>query len=129
MNKLIEEMEKYAVEYDIPIMQKEGLAFFQRLIIENHIKSILEIGSAIGYSAIQLARLDPDIHIVTIERDDERYMKAVENIERAINGKVFQLNPYVNLVPKNKLPNQSSKYPVKTSLLPCPTIYHFLLQI
>ena len=83
MNKLIEEMEKYAVEYDIPIMQKEGLAFFQRLIIENHIKSILEIGSAIGYSAIQLARLDPDIHIVTIERDDERYMKAVENIERS----------------------------------------------
>lgn len=83
MNKLIEEMEKYAVEYDIPIMQKEGLAFFQRLIIENHIKSILEIGSAIGYSAIQLARLDHDIHIVTIERDDERYMKAVENIERS----------------------------------------------
>ena len=83
MDKLIEEMERYAREYDIPIMQKEGLVFFQKLIVENHIKSILEIGSAIGYSAIQLARLDPDMHIVTIERDDERYAKAVENIERS----------------------------------------------
>ncbi|WP_294561559.1 O-methyltransferase [uncultured Traorella sp.] len=83
MDKLIEEMERYAREYDIPIMQKEGLVFFQKLIVENHIKTILEIGSAIGYSAIQLARLDPDMHIVTIERDDERYAKAVENIERS----------------------------------------------
>ena len=80
MEKLIEEMEKYAAEYDIPIMQKEGIVFFQKLIVENQIKSILEIGSAIGYSAIQLARLDPKIRIVTIERDDERYEKAVINV-------------------------------------------------
>lgn len=82
MKEFIEEMEKYAQEYDIPIMQKEGIEFFQKLIVENHIQSILEIGSAIGYSAIQLARLDKAIHIVTIERDQERYDKAVENIHK-----------------------------------------------
>lgn len=83
MEKLIEEMEKYAIEFDIPIMQKDGIEFFQKLIVENNIKSILEIGSAIGYSAIQLARLDKDITITTIERDDSRYEQAVINIEKS----------------------------------------------
>lgn len=83
MEKLIEEMEKYAIEYDIPIMQKDGIEFFQKLILENNIKSILEIGSAIGYSAIQLARLDHEISITTIERDDVRYEQAVKNIQKS----------------------------------------------
>ena len=81
MEKLILEMEQYAIDYDIPIMQKDGLEFFQKLIIENKVTRILEIGSAIGYSAIQMARLNPNIQIVTIERDDLRYEKAVQNIE------------------------------------------------
>lgn len=83
MNDLMKEMEIYAAEYDIPIMQKEGIEFFKELVKENEIYSILEIGSAIGYSAICLASLDPKIHILTIERDDERYQKAVENIEKS----------------------------------------------
>lgn len=83
MEKLIKEMEQYAIEFDIPIMQKDGIEFFQKLIVDNNIKSILEIGSAIGYSAIQLARLDKDITITTIERDDARYQQAVMNIEKS----------------------------------------------
>lgn len=83
MEKLIQEMEQYAIEFDIPIMQKDGIEFFQKLIVENNIKSILEIGSAIGYSAIQLARLDKEIHITTIERDDARYVQALINIEKS----------------------------------------------
>ena len=83
MEKLIKEMEQYAIEFDIPIMQKDGIEFFQKLIVDNNIKSILEIGSAIGYSAIQLARLDKEITITTIERDDARYEQAVMNIEKS----------------------------------------------
>ena len=83
MEKLIKEMEQYAIDFDIPIMQKDGIEFFQKLIVDNNIKSILEIGSAIGYSAIQLARLDKDITITTIERDDARYEQAVMNIEKS----------------------------------------------
>lgn len=83
MEKLIQEMEEYAVKYDVPIMQKDGIEFFQKLIQENHVQTILEIGSAIGYSAIQLARLDSQIHIVTIEREEERYVQAIKNIEKS----------------------------------------------
>ena len=41
MEKLIKEMEQYAIEFDIPIMQKDGIEFFQKLIVDNNIKSIL----------------------------------------------------------------------------------------
>ncbi len=83
METLIREMEMYAEEHHVPIMQKEGIEFFQKLVKENQIKTILELGTAIGYSAIQLARLDDQIHVVTIERDEERYQKAVENVARS----------------------------------------------
>lgn len=80
---LIEEMETYAKEHDVPIMQKEGIDFMCSFISEHHCTSILEIGSAIGYSAIRMAMLDPTVKVVTIERDDERYALAVENIAKA----------------------------------------------
>lgn len=83
MKDLIQEMEEYAKEYDIPIMQKEGIDFFKTLIGQNQIQSILEIGTAIGYSAIQLASLDPSIKIVSIERDEQRYLKAKENVAKS----------------------------------------------
>lgn len=83
IDTLIEEMETYAVENNIPIMQKEGVVFLQECIQKYHVKKILEIGSAIGYSAIQMARSNKDIHIVTIERDESRYLQAIKNIDKA----------------------------------------------
>lgn len=80
---LLEEMEQYALEKDVPIMQQEGITFMCSFIQEHHIKRVLEIGSAIGYSAIRMALLDEDIHITTIERDEERYEKAKEYIARS----------------------------------------------
>lgn len=80
---LIEEMEEYALINDVPIMQKEGISFMCSFIKDHNIKNILEIGSAIGYSAISMAMVEPDIHITTIERDDLRYNKAVEYIKRS----------------------------------------------
>ncbi len=80
---LIEEMEEYALSHNVPIMQKEGISFMCSFIKEHNIKNILEIGSAIGYSAIRMAMLMPDIHITTIERDDLRYNKAMEYIEKS----------------------------------------------
>ncbi|MBI6060998.1 class I SAM-dependent methyltransferase, partial [Clostridium perfringens] len=44
-------------------------------------KNILEIGAAIGYSAIRMALELPDANIYTIERDDKRYEEAVNNIK------------------------------------------------
>lgn len=62
-------------------MQKEGILFLQEMIKKHHVKRILELGSAIGYSAIQMCRMDDDIKVVTIERDESRYQKAVENVK------------------------------------------------
>lgn len=78
---MLEKIEQYAKEYYVPIMQKEGIEFVQRFIKDNQVKTILEIGSAIGYSAIQMALVSPDIRVVTIERDVERYKEAIKNIE------------------------------------------------
>ena len=65
---------------NIPIIQDGGIEFIKKYIIDNDIKSILEIGSAIGYSAISFALLDKNIKVYTLERDINRYEEAVNNI-------------------------------------------------
>ena len=80
---IIEELEKYAKENKIPIMQKDGILYLCNYIKNNNIKSVLEIGSAIGYSAIMMASSQNEIHITTIEKDTDRYNLAVQNIKKA----------------------------------------------
>ena len=79
MDEYFLEIEKYAKENDVPIMNKRGINFLCRLIDKNDVKNILEIGSAIGYSALKMASVSDDIKIVTIERDQERYLKAIKH--------------------------------------------------
>lgn len=74
------DLENYAQENNIPIIQKPGIEFIKECIKKNHVQNILEIGAAIGYSAIQMALVDEKIHITTIERDYPRYLEAVKNI-------------------------------------------------
>ena len=88
----LEEIEKYAFQENIPIMQKDGIEFLVNYIKENNIKNILEIGSAIGYSAIKMALVDDDIKITTIERDKERYDIALNNIN------LFNLQDRINII-------------------------------
>lgn len=78
---MIEEIEKYAEEHKVPIMLKDGIEYLCNYIQENHIQNILEIGTAIGYSAIKMALVKENIHITTIERDEERYNIALKNIQ------------------------------------------------
>ena len=78
----MKKLEIYASENRIPIMQKDGILYLCDYIKNNNIKNILEIGSAIGYSSIMMASVDSDIHIVTIEKDEERYNVAVDNIKK-----------------------------------------------
>jgi predicted O-methyltransferase YrrM len=77
----IRELEEYAINNNIPIMEKEGILFLLSFIKQNNIKSILEIGSAIGYSSLMMASISNDIKIDTIERDKERYDVALNNIK------------------------------------------------
>lgn len=80
---LVRKMEKYADEKGIPIMEKDGINFLSEFVKLNKIKNILEIGSAIGYSAINMALASEDVNITTIERDKDRYIEAVKNIKSA----------------------------------------------
>ena len=79
---IIKEMEKYAEEKSVPIMQKRSMSFLCKFIEKNKIKRILEIGTAIGYSAINMALVNDDIQIVSIERDQEKYIEAIKNIKK-----------------------------------------------
>ena len=76
----IEDLEEYASKNRIPIMQKDGINFLTDYIKNNNIKNILEIGTAIGYSAIKMALVRDDIKVTTIERDKDRYDLAIKNI-------------------------------------------------
>ena len=78
---MIEDIEKYAHLNNIPIMEKDGIDFLTNYIKENSVKSILEIGSAIGYSAIKFCLVDDNVIVTTIERDLDRYNIAVSNIK------------------------------------------------
>lgn len=75
------DLEEYASKNNIPIMLKDGIEFLLDYIKSNNIKNILEIGSAIGYSAIRMALISNDIKVTTIERDKTRYNEAVTNIK------------------------------------------------
>lgn len=83
MVSVLEEMEEYAAKNNIPIMMKDGIEFLTKYIEDHHIKNILEIGTAIGYSSIKMALVSSDIHVTTIERDESRYEEAIKNIKKA----------------------------------------------
>ena len=88
----IEELEKYAKENNVPIIQKDGLNFIVDYIRNNNIKKILEIWTAIGYSAINISLINPEIQITTIERNKEMYDKAHLNIKK------FNLEKRINII-------------------------------
>ena len=89
---MVRSIEKYAKDKNVPIMQKEGIEFLLNFIKENNIKNILEIGTAIGYSAIRMALISNDINVTTIERDEQRYNEAVLNVNK------FKLENQINLI-------------------------------
>ena len=79
---IIKQIKDYAELNNVPIMMDESMSFIMKYIKDNHIKNILEIGTAIGYSAIMMSSVDPEIFITTIERDEKRYLEALKNIKK-----------------------------------------------
>ena len=81
--ELIEEIRKYGVQNNVPIMSVETIETINKIIDENEIHSILEIGTAIAYSTINFASNKNIERITSIERDDEREKIAVSNVEKS----------------------------------------------
>ena len=79
----LKKIRAYASREAVPILQDETGDFICAYIQEHNVKSVLEIGTAIGYSSIKFAALREDIHVTTIELDIDRHITAVENIKQA----------------------------------------------
>ena len=92
LDDLIRKMKEYAVENNVPIMTEGGINYLTKYIKKNSIKRILEVGTAIGYSAIIMCSCDEDITVTTIERDEKRYLEALRNIKKA------KLEDRINLI-------------------------------
>lgn len=83
LDGLIRDMKNYALENNVPIMTEGGIDYLMKYIRKYNIKNILEVGTAIGYSAIMMCSVDTDITVTTIERDEKRYLEALKNIKKA----------------------------------------------
>ena len=79
--KTLNEIELYASENYVPIIRKDNIEYLEKLIAKKELFNILELGSAIGYSAIRMALIDKKVKVTTIERDSKMYNEAVKNIK------------------------------------------------
>lgn len=77
------EMEEYAKLHGVPIMEPAGIETMLQLLRIQQPESILEVGTAIGYSAMRMASALPKSHIITMERDEDRCQLAAEYMKRA----------------------------------------------
>ncbi|MCD7894640.1 MAG: O-methyltransferase [Erysipelotrichaceae bacterium] len=80
-----------ALKRNIPIMQKEGLTFMIDKLNEIQASTCLEIGSAIGYSAMMMCLNVNDLKIDTIEINEDKYNEALNNIQQ------YQLNERISI--------------------------------
>lgn len=104
MNECIMDMERYAEANNVPIIEKESIEFINKYIKLNDCKKVLEIGTAIGYSAIMMAKDKEDLEIITIEKDDKRYREALKNI------KACELDKRIEVVFNDALETNFSGY-------------------
>ena len=89
-NAIIKELESFALKNRVPIVQKETAKFLELMITMNKPKKILELGTAIGYSAILMNLASGGVcEITTIERDEKMIELANANIEKyGMAGKI-----------------------------------------
>lgn len=85
MNKTeLAKIKQEALEEHIPIIMDDTLEVIEKLLENRNVTKILEIGTAVGYSAICFSEfLEENGIIDTIEREEDRVEKAKENIKRA----------------------------------------------
>lgn len=82
--ELLDTIEKKAIEDGVPIIRSETAALLRSLTAALRPENILEIGTAVGYSALQTCQVMPaNCHITTIEKYEKRIPEAKENFRKA----------------------------------------------
>ena len=80
----LNEIEKYALETEVPIIRRSMQSLLKFLLQFSKPRNILEVGTAIGFSALLMSEYGPaDCHITTIEKYEKRIPLARENFARA----------------------------------------------
>ena len=91
-DELILEMERYASENKVPILNWHAADLIEKLIIINKPDRVLEIGTAIAYTTIRIAKcLRKDSMIHSIEKSEDNIKIALENIEKSGVSKKIKL--------------------------------------
>lgn len=80
---LLEELQKQGFEAEVPIIQVPSLRLIQLFLHMTKPKTIIEVGTAIAFSTIWLAKSLPDVKVHSIERNALMLEKARENIEKS----------------------------------------------
>lgn len=83
VSKVMKELEFEAETYNIPIIRESERQLLFKTVYENKPKRILEIGTAIGFSALLMATANDDAIIDTVEKDTKRFERAKKAIEDA----------------------------------------------
>lgn len=107
VQKLLKEIREYGEKNDVPISKEDTLNFLLTTIKENKYKQVLEIGTAIGYATIAFAFLDCVKQVESVEKDENRFNLARENIEKS--GLKSKITIY-NLDAKIFLQNNEKTY-------------------
>lgn len=90
--ELLEKIEKEAHENYVPVIRKETQNLLKLLLAMNRPKRILEVGTAVGFSALLMEEYNPaDCRITTIENYEKRIPIAKENFLRAGKQNVIEL--------------------------------------
>ena len=94
MDKKLHDIHDKARKEHVPIMMDEGMAFLVSYIQKHeNIRDILEIGTAVGYSAINMAKVRWDNTIDTLEVNAQMYEQAKVNIQ--VEGLQDRIHPYL----------------------------------
>src|SRR3712207_7822440 len=80
-DSILLELEQYAAEHNIPIITKEVAEYLKMMLQLKKCHHALEIGTAIGYSGIYIAREISGI-LTTIEIDQNRFEEAKKNFKK-----------------------------------------------
>ena len=83
-------------------MKKDSIKFIMKYIKLNNVHKVLEIGTAIGYSAILMATAAEDVEVTTIERDKDRYDIAIK-VNKYIAKYQNQLPTTVQTIPQEQI--------------------------
>ncbi len=87
----LQDLQAFAAAENVPIIPKETVAFFRFFLQALKPQKILEVGTAIGFSALMMAEALPEAEVVTIDRNPEMIQLAKENFARFEEGNRIHL--------------------------------------